>query len=90
MRQNLTFTREKKNALLEALNLGVKSSRIKKHKQKLHVHLVLRRGHVTLLFLLSSSVVRAVRSQAGGDVVRKLSNDNDDAVAEKRQRGPGV
>lgn len=39
---------------------------------------------------LSSSVVRAVRSQAGGDVVRKLSNDNDDAVAEKRQRGPGV
>lgn len=33
MRQNLTFTREKKNALLEALILGVKSSRIKKHKQ---------------------------------------------------------
>lgn len=31
-----------------------------------------------------------VRSQAGRDVMRKLSNDNDDAVAEKRQRGPGV
>lgn len=32
----------------------------------------------------------AVRGQAGGDVMRKLSNDNDDAVAEERQRGPGV
>ncbi|KAG8005505.1 Trans-acting T-cell-specific transcription factor GATA-3 [Nibea albiflora] len=29
-----------------------------------------------------------VRGQAGRDVMRKLSNDNDDAVAEKRQRGP--
>lgn len=32
----------------------------------------------------------AVRSQACGDVVRELSNHNDDAVAEERERGPGV
>lgn len=31
-----------------------------------------------------------VRGQAGGNVVRQLPDDDDDAVAEERQRRPGV
>lgn len=44
----------------------------------------------SFLFVLLVLFVCTVRSQTGRDVMRKLSNDNDDTVAEKRQRGPGV
>lgn len=74
--------------LKRALNDGIKAVRI-----NLSDDWVIEWSCDVFFFPLSlflACLRRAVGSQAGRDVVRKLSDDNDDAVAEKCQRGPGV
>lgn len=71
---------------MAALDPGVEFVRI-----NLHVDWVITRScDVIFSSGVSFLCCCTVRSQAGRDVMRELSNDNDDAVAEKRQRGPGV